>query len=103
MRHVLIDHARARTAEKRGGGAVRESLDESVFPALRADEAGFEAAREALEALALHSDRAATVVSLRVFGGLSFAEVARELGVSERTAKNDWSGAREQLAKHFAD
>jgi len=102
MRHVLIDHARARVAEKRGGGAVRQTLDESVFPALQDDEAGFDAAREALEALAARSDRAATVVSLRVFGGLGFGEIARELGVSERTAKSDWSLAREQLSKHFA-
>jgi len=101
MRHVLIDHARARVAEKRGGGVVRTSLDESVFPALHADEAGFDAAREALEALALRSDRAATVVSLKVFGGLGFGEIARELGVSERTAKSDWSLARTVLARHL--
>jgi RNA polymerase sigma factor (TIGR02999 family) len=103
MRHVLIDHARARVAGKRGGGARRQSLDETVFPSLHDDEAGFAAAREALDALASRHDRAATVVALRVFGGLAFGEIARELGVSERTAKSDWSLGRERLARHLAD
>lgn len=101
MRHVLIDHARARVAGKRGGGATRQTLDESVFPALADDEAGFDAAREAIEVLAQRSERAATVVSLHVFGGLSFVEIARELAVSLRTVKNDWSNARDRLASHF--
>jgi RNA polymerase sigma-70 factor (ECF subfamily) len=97
MRHVLIDHARARAASKRGGGAFKESLDESVFPALENDEAGFSTAAEALEALAAENERAALVVSLRVFGGLTVPEIAREIGISERTVKNDWSQAKEKL------
>jgi RNA polymerase sigma factor (TIGR02999 family) len=97
MRHVLIDHARARTAGKRGGGAFKETLDESVFPALPNDDAGLLAAGEALEQLAAQHERAALVVSLRVFGGLTVAEVAREIGISERSVKNDWSLARDRL------
>ena len=97
MRHVLIDHARARVADKRGGGARRETLDESVFPDLAADDAGFDAASEALERLARDHERAALVVSLHVFGGLGFREIAAELGVSERTAKSDWATARAAL------
>jgi RNA polymerase sigma factor (TIGR02999 family) len=97
MRHVLIDHARARAAGKRGGGAVRQSLDENVFPAIRADEEGVRAAGEALDLLARRHERAATVVALRVFGGLTVSETARELGIAERTVKADWMIARVRL------
>lgn len=99
MRHVLVDHARQRTARKRGGGAARESLDESVFPAVGADEEGFRAAEEALERLAEKQERAALVVAMRVFGGLTVEEVASELGVSERTVKADWMVARSRLQR----
>jgi len=97
MRHVLIDHARARSAGKRGGGAIREVLDENVFPALTDDDEGFRAAAEALEGLAETNDRAALVVSLRVFGGLTVEEAADEIGVSPRTIKTDWNVARVRL------
>ncbi len=97
MRHVLIDHARARAAGKRGAGAQKMSLDESIFAAIDDDEAGVRAAGEALEQLATLNERAALVVSLRVFGGLTVAEVAREIGISERSVGNDWNFAREKL------
>lgn len=97
MRHVLIDHARARAAEKRGRDRVRETLDEAVFPDVRASEAGYGEARDALDQLAMDNDRAATVVALRVFGGLTVAEVAEELQVSQRTVKSDWVSARVRL------
>lgn len=99
MRHVLIDHARARGAEKRGAGAQKQQLDESVFPSVRDDERGFREAERALEVLARDHERAALVVALRVFGGLTIPEIALEVGVAERTVKNDWSLARDQLAK----
>ena len=98
MRHVLIDYARARRAGKRGGDAVHQPLDEALFPALQDDDMGFDAAAEALEALAAWSERAALVVTMHVFGGLPFEEIAREIGVSVRTAKNDWQAARARLA-----
>lgn len=98
MRHVLIDHARARVAGKRGGGAQKLSLEESLFPATPADEEGLLVAAEALEQLASEHERAALVVSLRVFGGLTVSEVAREVGISERSVRNDWSLAREKLS-----
>jgi RNA polymerase sigma factor (TIGR02999 family) len=98
MRHVLIDHARARAAGKRGSGARREVLDESVFPGLEHDEDGILAAGQALEQLSTEHERAALVVSLKVFGGLTIPEIAREVGVSERTVKNDWQLARDSLA-----
>ena len=97
MRHVLIDYARARTSEKRGGANVRETLDENVFPAIAASEEGYQEARDALDRLALENDRAATVVALRAFGGLTVEEVALELSISERTVKSDWVTARVRL------
>ncbi len=99
MRHVLIDHARSHRAAKRGGGARPEELDESVFPSVRADEAGFREAERALEELAQEHDRAALVVTMRVFGGLTIPEIAREVKVAERTVKNDWSLAKRRLAE----
>jgi RNA polymerase sigma factor (TIGR02999 family) len=99
MRHVLIDHARGHRAEKRGGGARKQPLDESVFPSLRPDEEGFRSAAHALEILAAEHERAALVVSLKVFGGLTIAEIAAEVKVAERTVKNDWALARRRLAE----
>lgn len=97
MRHVLIDYARARTADKRGGANTRETLDENVFPAVAASDEGYREARDALDRLALENDRAATVVALRTFGGLTVEEVALELSISERTVKSDWVTARVRL------
>jgi RNA polymerase sigma-70 factor (ECF subfamily) len=102
MRNVLIDHARAKTAAKRGGRSIKQSLDESLFPSTDADEAGYQAAREALEHLAVKHERAALGVALRVFGGLTVAEVARELAVSERTVKSDFVIARVKLRELLA-
>lgn len=99
MRHVLIDHARSHRAEKRGGGAIKQELDESVFPSVRADDEGFQIAEDALERLAEDHERAALVVTLKVFGGLTIPEIAAEVKVAERTVKNDWALARERLAE----
>jgi len=97
MRHVLIDYARARRADKRGGDSVKETLDENIFPAVTASEAGYREARDSLDQLALENDRAALVVALRVFGGLTVDEIADELSVSPRTVKSDWVTARVRL------
>jgi RNA polymerase sigma factor (TIGR02999 family) len=103
MRQVLIDHARGKMAAKRGSRPVKETLDESVFPAVGYDEEGFLAAEQALEQLASRNERAAMVVTLRVFGGLSVEETAQELGVSPRTVKADWMVARVRLQELLAD
>jgi RNA polymerase sigma-70 factor (ECF subfamily) len=68
-----------------------------VFPAVAGDEEGFAIAREALDQLAAENERAALVVTMRVFGGLTVAEVARELSISERTVKSDWVAGRVRL------
>lgn len=97
MRQVLVDHARRRQADKRGGEAVFVTLDERV-PDER--EAALEvlALDRALSALEEIDARAARVVSLHFFGGLSFPAIAEIEGLNERTVKRDWQAARLLLA-----
>jgi RNA polymerase sigma factor (TIGR02999 family) len=97
MRHVLIDHARGHLTDKRGGGAKKQELDESIFPSIQPDEDGFRVAERALEIFAKEHERAALVVTLKVFGGLTIPEIAEEVKVAERTVKNDWALARDRL------
>ena len=100
MRHVLIDHARSHRADKRGGGSSnKRELDESIFPSVQNDDEGFQIAERALERLAQEHERAALVVTLKVFGGLTIPEIAEEVKVAERTVKNDWALARDRLAE----
>lgn len=103
MRHVLIDHARRHRAQKRGGGAIKQELDEAAFPAVTANDEGFRVAERALEILASEHERAALVVTLKVFGGLTISEIAKEVRVAERTVKNDWAMARDRLGSILAD
>jgi RNA polymerase sigma factor (TIGR02999 family) len=89
MRQVLIDHARRRKAEKRGGGRQREELDDltdSVRPSGQMDVLSLD---EALGALAGEHPREAEVLQMRFFGGCDLAEIAEALGVSLRTAERD--------------
>ena len=102
MRHVLIDHARRHRADKRGGGATKQELDESLFPSVRADAEGYQIAERALEILAEEHERAALVVTLKVFGGLTIPEIAKEVKIAERTVKNDWALARDRLTTILA-
>ena len=99
MRRVLVDIARRRNAERRGGaGVVRVSFDEvEGYMAPRAPDADLVAIDEALERLAVEHPRKAKVVELRFFGGLSMDETALALDVSVRTVHNDWIVARAWL------
>ena len=100
IRRILVDHARARQAVKRAAPGARVSLHDSLdAPA---------PARETLDLLALDEElvrfaglhaRAARVVELRFFGGLSEPETARALELSERTVAGDWAFARAWLAR----
>ncbi len=93
MRRILVDHARAHTRAKRGGGALRVSLDEAAFVSQeRAEE--LVALDEALTSLAAIDPRKCQVVELRFFGGMSVEETAAALGVSPVTVKRDWSTAK---------
>ena len=91
------------SARKRGGGAAKQELDESLFPSIQANDEGFRVAERALEIFAAEHDRAALVVTLKVFGGLTIAEIAQEVKVAERTVKNDWALARDRLGAILAE
>lgn len=100
MRQILIDHARRRGAAKRGGGLERVTVDESEL----VDERGsldLLDLDEALRRFAALDDRAARVVEMRVFGGMTAAESADVLGVSSRTVEHDWSVARLWLGREL--
>ncbi len=102
MRRILVDHARRRKAERRGGGARPITLDESQMPGVTSDE-GLLTMNDALERLAAFDPRGARVVELRVFGGLSVPEAAQLLGVSKRTVDGDWAVAKRYLARALTD
>lgn len=100
MRRILVDHARTRGAQKRGGAATRVTLDDPASPAeprfvdlLILD--------ESLSRLADRDARQAQIVELRVFGGLSVDEAAGVLDVSPRTVKSDWQMARAWLTREL--
>ena len=98
MQRILIDHARQRGRAKRGGQARRVPLD-CLDPAVPVPPSGLLALGEALERLSALDPRQARVVELRCLGGLTMDEVARELGVSKRTAEGDWKMARAWLRR----
>lgn len=106
MRRILIEHARARGALKRGGEARREdwarTIAEGADLAETAPPGDFESLDAAILRLQEHDPRAADVVRLRFFAGLRIEEVARTLGVSDRSAKRDWEYARAWLLKELA-
>lgn len=101
MRQVLVDHARARQAEKRGGGAARVPLESLEFPDLQRDPERMLALEDALQRLELFDERKAKVVSLRYFAGLSIAETAGVLELSVTTVKDEWSFARAWLFREL--
>ncbi len=96
MRRILVDHARARSAQRRQGG-TRIPLEPEVFSAGE-DFSQLLELDDLLNRLAARDPRLARVVELRYFGGLTFQEVAEILGTSERTAKRDWQMARAWLS-----
>lgn len=103
MRRVLVDIARRRQANRRGGSeAVRVPL-ETVDIASPQPDHDILAVNEALERLALEDPRKARVVELRFFGGLSEEEVTETLGVSLRTVQGDWAFARAWLYQALTD
>lgn len=101
MRHILVDHARARATEKRGAGAVQVSLDEGILSS-RDSLIDVLAIDEALTQLEAFDPRQAKVLELHFFAGLAFEEIAQELRVSARTILRDWEMARAWLRRHLA-
>lgn len=100
MRHILVDHARSRRYQKRGGGAVRVTFDEALAIS---DEPlqDFVAVDEALVALAQFDARKERVIELRFFGGLSVEETATVLKVSPDTVMRDWRLAKAWLRREL--
>ena len=97
MRSIVIDHARQRHADRRGGGIAMFSLDEELIDC-RINPDRVLALDQALTRLASFDSRLGRLVEWRVFGGLELAEIAPLLGVGERTLKRDWRKARAFLA-----
>lgn len=102
LRRVLVDHARQRRSEKRGGSVVRLSLIEQDGSAIGVDERLL-AVDEALGRLETLDARVAKVVELRYFGGLTEAEAAEALQISIATLKRDWDFAKTWLTEQLAD
>ena len=96
MRHILVDLARRRRAEKRGGGN-KVPLDEAIeLPGVKED-VNMVALDEALTRLAENDEQQSQIVELRYFAGLTIAETAEVLGISPATVKRDWEMARAWL------
>jgi RNA polymerase sigma factor (TIGR02999 family) len=100
MRHILVDHARARQAAKRGGEAERVTLDDVA--AFWTEPAEMIALDDALRGLAAMDERKSQVVELKFFGGLSVEEIAEVLHVSPETVARDWRLARTWLLRELS-
>jgi RNA polymerase sigma factor (TIGR02999 family) len=100
MRQVLVEHARRRGAEKRGGGRAAVTLGHADEVA-GSPEVDVLAVHEALERLAAFDSQQARVVELRFFGGLSIEEAAEALGVGHATVEREWALARAWLRKEL--
>jgi RNA polymerase sigma factor (TIGR02999 family) len=104
MRSILVDHARARSAAKRGGAARAVTLDEAGGVADAGSRRGADvlALDEALARLAELDSRKSQLVELRYFGGLGIEEAAAVLGVSPATVKREWTTARAWLRRELS-
>ena len=118
MRRILVDHARARLASKRGGGAAMVSLDEITNPSDQDDAPGayipepqhldgetdddVTAIDEALTRLAVLDERQARIVEMRYFGGLTIEETAQAMEISDATVKREWTLARAWLRRELS-
>lgn len=102
MRHIIVDYARQRIAKKRGGNQRDVTLDEGRAGA-NGQAVELVAIDEALHSLSVVSERLSQVVELRFFAGMTVAETAATLAVSERTVKRDWRAARAFLYQALSD
>jgi RNA polymerase sigma-70 factor (ECF subfamily) len=102
MRRILVDHARARNAGKRGDGQLQVTLVEDMAGGTSSSTADVLAVDEALTRLAEFDPRQARVLEMHFFGGLTFEEIAQQLDVSLRTVKRDWTMARAWLRQELS-
>jgi RNA polymerase sigma factor (TIGR02999 family) len=104
MRQVLVEYARTRRREKRGGKHLHlVPLDETVATIEPSQAERWEALDAALDRLATLSERQARIVELRYFGGFTVEETASVLNVSPKTVKRDWAAARAWLRQDLED
>lgn len=101
MRRILVDHARAKHREKRGGDNIKLSLEEETLVATKEKGVDLVALDEALTKLAERDKEQAKVVELRYFSGLSLEETAEALHVSRATVARDWEAARAWLHREL--
>ena len=102
MRRIMVDHARARDAEKRGGGWQRLTMDLSAsLPA--SEPLDVVDVNVAIEELATLDELQSKIVDLRFFGGLSIAETAKALEISSATVKREWRMARAWLSRRLGE
>ena len=100
MRRILVDHARARSAQKRGGAELRVTLDEEIAAEITHD-LDLLALDRALDELAALDPRVARIVELRFFGGLSLDDAALAMDISRRTVAREWALARAWLLRRL--
>lgn len=102
MRRILVDHARTKQRQKRGGDRQRIELHDDLQISAQRDE-DLLAVDEAIAKLSERDPRQAKIVELRFFGGLTVAEVAEVLGVSKRTVEAEWTMIRAWLRRELSD
>ena len=104
MRQILVEYARARRRDKRGGkDHYQVPLEESMATIDPAHADRWEALDQALDRLSVLSPRQTKIVELRYFGGLTIEETASVLDLSEKTVKRDWTAARAWLRRELSD
>jgi len=101
IRRILVDHARAHQAAKRGSGAVHFAIDDALDAAAPRD-LDLVALDDALATLATLDPQQSRVIELRFFGGLSVEETAEVLGISPATVKREWAAARAWLYRELS-
>jgi RNA polymerase sigma factor (TIGR02999 family) len=101
MRRILVEHARAHQAAKRGGSAIQVPLDEAVHGGAREENIDFVVLDAALDRLAKMDSQQSRVVELRYFAGLTIEETAEAMGASPATIKRSWTVARAWLRREM--
>ena len=101
MRNILVDHARAVAADKRGGGAQKIALDDAVSFSNEKQDVDLLALDEALQELARQDATQSRIIELRFFGGLTIEETAEVLKISPATIKREWATARAWLFRRM--
>jgi RNA polymerase sigma-70 factor (ECF subfamily) len=102
MRHILVDHARSHNAGKRGNGQLQITLIEDIVAGTSSSTADVLAVDEALTLLSEFDPRQEKILEMHFFAGLTFEEIAQQLGVSTRTVKRDWTMARAWLRQKLS-